>query len=167
MLENTHFSLQDTLLGDEKRVLNFFDKKNKENKQKTKQKETSGWPVKARITNLIKAPARIIDTIEMTTFTSLENICKLKKKKAIILNFDNFTLGYQTLDWSSKGIFTNIKHGRLYIWDYKDQELEPILLMKTVINNCVRWNHSGTHLAISSALRTISVYDSKLNKVKI
>ncbi|KAF7274973.1 cdc20/fizzy protein cortex [Rhynchophorus ferrugineus] len=99
------------------------------------------WPVKPRRKPLIKRPEIILDMPDIST-----------------------TIYHHVIDWGKSGLLATIFHSEVYLWPFRDSKPQQTDSGGTILD-CIKWNKSGTHFAVSRTLSRLSIFDAERLKI--
>lgn len=79
---------------------------------------------------------------------------------------EEYVLDRQMIDWSKRGLFASISNGEVHVWN-PAQNLPLTTSTGQTVVSCVKFNKSGTHIAVCLNNRTLAIIEVKTLQVKI
>lgn len=79
---------------------------------------------------------------------------------------NKFVKGKQVVDWGKNGYIAAIFEGEVHLW-HPTKLKRHITRTQGKVRNCVMWNTTGTHFAMSLVRRRIAICDAKAEKVRL
>lgn len=70
------------------------------------------------------------------------------------------------IDWSKRGLFASISNGEVHVWN-PDQNMTVSTNTRESVVSCVKFNKSGTHIAVCIDYKTLAIIEVQTLQVEI